>query len=78
MASWRNIEVDGDTYRWKAGRTYVVIQNAEGKRIGSPTLTAAEVKNINAYNWEEGQRDGSPEGMIRPGEISSFIRSQRK
>ncbi len=69
---WRNIVVDGKPYRWR-GSGFVVIQDGNGKRVGGPRVTAAQVKGITEHDWERGCWKRTCDGQLRPVEIAAFI-----
>lgn len=75
MGHWRKLVVDGERYRW-AGSKYIIVQDAHGLRV--LFATAPEVKGIDWNAWERGQWKGTPDGMIRPGEVARLIRLARK
>lgn len=70
---WRNLVVDGKNYRWR-GSSFVVIQDAAGRRVGGPRVTAPDIKGISWNDWERGGWKQTRDGMMRPGEVANFIR----
>lgn len=72
--AWRNITVDGESYRW-SGHHYVVVQDGSGRRVCSGP--AAFVKGISEDDWERGQRNRGSDGMMRPGDVAAFVKRSR-
>lgn len=71
MSKWRAITVEGETYRWKCGRSFVIIQNSEGKRILEDH--AHNVKGLDPFTFEKGQYKRTSDGMITPEDIRKAI-----
>jgi hypothetical protein len=71
MSGWRKITVDGIEYRYRIGKSYAVIQMPDGTSL-RPRVS--DLNGRSPYHYDEGQWDGTPDGMVTPGHICSWIR----
>jgi len=69
--SWRKIEVDGHTYRWRGGG-YVIVQDENGKRVVCAHM--AEIKGISHDAFERGRHKKTSDGMLGIKELADYIR----
>jgi hypothetical protein len=70
MSGYRNLEINGRTWRWKRGKTHLDIRNPEGKGY-RPTM--AEVKGISDHEFESAAAFGHPAAEIGPGLVRNWI-----
>ena len=67
MSSWREIEVDGKTYKWRCGKTAVRI-----KGIGYVMLS--EITGLAQDIIDRGRHKITSDGMITPKQVAAYIR----
>lgn len=70
----RNISVNGVRYRYRVGKTFVVIRN-ETKRL---LVSCADVVGCSQNTWERGQWKKTQDGMVTPSRIAAFIKGQNE
>lgn len=70
MSGYRNLEINGRTWRWKRGKSHLDIRNPDGKGF-RPTLS--EVKGIPDYVMAAAADFGHPEAEIGPGLVRQWI-----
>ncbi len=69
--SWRSIEVDGTTWRYRVGRQHVKFR---GPRTFFKSI--AEVKGVGPGDVDRGKWKKTSDGMLRPSEIANYLRHE--
>lgn len=72
--AYRNIEVDGKSYRWTCGREKVIIQNSEGKRVAE--VYAGNIGVVN--DWTDGHYGPFHDVTVTPKHVANYIRERER
>lgn len=69
MPKWRKIVVDGSTYEYHVGRSYVVFDN--GHRVKLNEITGRDWDTIERGQWKK-----TSDGMVTPKHIAEYLRKR--
>lgn len=67
----RKIIVDGKEYKWRCGRSYVVIRNEKT----SWCIPAWEITGVTADIFERGRYKQTSDGMVKPSHVANWIKN---
>ena len=67
----RKLHIQGRVWHWRVGQGGVVIQLPGS--IKKITVMAADIKGITPDSVDRGRWKKTSDGMIRPGEVKSYI-----
>lgn len=70
---FRNLVIGDETWRYVIGVKNCDIRAPDGKRSFKPLCS--DVKGIPAKEFEDGKIDGDANGMIGPGDIAVWIKT---
>lgn len=69
--SYRKLDIDGNEWRFKVGRSFLDIRSPDGRSF-KPTV--AKVKGVEPEAIERGRRWGTSYGMITPSDVVNWIK----